>query len=353
MRARKLGLALAASCLALVATEGALRYALFSRDAFARDRFWELRKPERYYDSRSEDAYWLLKRALHPPARDPTPEELHPKLGWIDDSLDRATLLPRDARGTDGRQRVVLVGDSFARCMPEALPCFESLLESSPLRARFTLVNQGVRGYGLDQAALMLEGVLPALAGERPLVVIAIFVDEDLDRCRLSVREAPKPRFVRRGTSWDLEHATLPSCAEFFARNAPPTTSYLWRLVARRVDDDPHADEIAAVARGVLDRVRATCDAARVERFFVLMHGERSVYEPDPADWRETFLVGYLREHGERWVSTRAPFAAARAEGLASDPFLRAGPSTGHYSAAGNELAFRALAAGLEGRFER
>jgi hypothetical protein len=177
-------------------------------------------------------------------------------------------------------------------------------------------------------------------------------VDEDLDRCRLRLSTLPKPRFVLRSAALELESGAVPELADFLERHRLGPRCYLGRLLLRSIAPDAHRREIEALARAVLQRLDAALRAAGVEFFYLLLHGEPGSLAPVSGDWREPFLCAELGALGARWVDARGAFRAHAASGAGGDPFLRVGPARGHYSALGNELALRALLAGLEGRFD-
>lgn len=350
----RLALALAA---ALALAETGLRIALFSDARWIARATAALRKPSHYYDSRHEDEYWLLRRRLGETDAI-APEALHPTLGWVASDLDRDTLRHRRDDGSEAPRRLVLLyGDSFARCMRGAEPCFEDQLASSELGARWKLLNHGVPGYGIDQVLLLIEGSLPHYAARAPAVAVGIYVDEDLDRAQLELRGSTKPRFELRDGSLVPATARVEPLESYLASHPLPATSYLARLLARsRLAPDrwrePDREAAARLCSALLERIHAGLEAAGIEHFFLLFFGERSALAPLEGDWREPCVVDTLTRAGARFVTTRGAFRehAERNGGSVADCFLREGAAAGHYNSLGNALAFQALVEGLEGR---
>jgi hypothetical protein len=85
-----------------------------------------------------------------------------------------------------------------------------------------------------------------------------------------------------------------------------------------------------------------------------MFHGEGALDGAARALWQEEMVASFCRENGIACVSTRpyleaALEAGARRADLFADP---ESPQGGHYSAAGNRVAFEALLQGLAGRAE-
>ncbi len=149
------------------------------------------RSPHFYADYRTDDLYWKLYRRWGPQN---THFTLHSKLGWVG-NFNPNTFRHYEEFHIRKRQTVLMFGDSFVSCEGEVI-CFEELLDQSTnMTDEYGILNYGVGGYGIDQIFLLMKEVLPLYPDA--IVVIGIMT-MDIDRAHLSVREAPKPRFVER-----------------------------------------------------------------------------------------------------------------------------------------------------------
>jgi hypothetical protein len=357
-RIRKLALGAASLVLCFAATEIGLRIALFSDVAWIREHAWRLRRAELFFDPSSDDDYWKLRREFGGSTGESPARLLNSELGWVDASIDPATLSNARAPAPGDTRRVVLLyGCSFSRCMTPSAECFEGLLEQSPLGRRYVLVNYGVGGYGLDQTSLMLDATLPRFAAAKPIVIVGILLDDDFDRCVLRLRGSPKPRFVLRRGALERESERVPALDEFLRVHPLGPTSYAWRCLARAYGwarDQGIQAEKRQLGAALLASITEKLRAEGVESFFVLYSGEATLSTPPGASWREAMAIDELRKSGAHFVATRASLERFAREhgGSAADCFLHEGDAGGHYSALGNQVVFSAMLAGLEGRFD-
>jgi hypothetical protein len=340
---------LLASAAALLLAELGLRWALFGGS----ERFAGLRRAGRYAVPDTED-FWKLDHALG--ARFPPPEHPHPVLGWVG-RFSPATYRHDDEASLAGRRPVLLYGDSFASCSPQAR-CFEELLNGDPeFAAGHYLLNYGVGGYGVDQILLLVQRTLDLY--ERPFVVLSVMT-LDLDRSALTVRTGQKPRFALRAGELVPDGPPIErDAAAFFDAHPPEIRSYVWRgvlfsrLVPRRVADWVTGERArvaqlealnAALLRALLDEVRRRgLDCACV------------VFHPDapglctlagPEDWRDPFLRELLQGAGVPLIWSR--------DLLPPDEELDASlyilPEDGHPTTLFNTLVARAIKAAVTGR---
>lgn len=346
-RKRLLILLLSAAC-TLLACELGLRWLLFGQNSLG----WSLRKAESYTAGPASDDYWRLRARLGDASR--PPERLHhPDLGWISGAFDAVTLRHHDAAAVENRRPVLLFGDSYSRCTTPAGDCFEGWMERSPEAGEWALFNYGVRGYGLDQTVLLMERVTELRFEARPVVVLGIFLDQDLDRNALSFIQYAKPRFVETGDgTFELEPPPDPD-------TAPPIRSYLAALVSNRLGLEERAPnarrrDIESVSIHLLDRARASLEDRGLDYFVLLFADEPSLTDDGPVGWREECVFDYLRRHRVPTVSTKRLLrAAAREEGRPlSDYYGREGVLAHHLNALGNEVAFRGILRGLRGEFD-
>ena len=351
----------------LLAVELSFRWLLFGGDG-AEKLGADLRHAAYFADSTSDDDFWKLFVELdHGQA--PMPDHAyHPELGWVSADLDAGTLRHVAAADLRGRRPVLLYGDSFARCMGAREDCFESLLEHSDLADRFGLLNHGVQGYGLDQIHLLIDRTIDRYLDQKPVVVIALQVDDSLDRTVLAIRGWPKPRLAIRGDELVPEFSPVPRLEAYLRDHPVSFPSYAWRylqfgtgLVPLRgrawLRDEPAiAEHKQQISRRILQAIHAGLERRGVEHFFLLFYGESYVDGSRAPDWREGVLLEFLGTGPVPFTSARRAIVedAARSGRPVSDYFDHGeGASHGHLDPAGNRAAFQALHDGIEGRFDR
>lgn len=150
--------------------------------------------------------------------------EYHPILGWLPNLGVRtgggvtSTILEGNIRSNGAASSpkgrpILAVGDSFtfgaevndAESWPAQL---EVLLTKS-------VINAGVGNYGLDQAVLRAEELVPRYD---PARLIVSFIEDDIERCELSVRSQAKPYFKFEEGRLRLKNVPVPPPAEYDAR---------------------------------------------------------------------------------------------------------------------------------------
>ncbi|MEM7305685.1 MAG: hypothetical protein AAF682_03390 [Planctomycetota bacterium] len=318
-----------------------------------------LRQPGNFYE-RTDPGYWLASAHFRALRREPPDEGLHPTLGWISRVVDRETFAHDAESLLLDRRPVLLFGDSFAQCTTAQKDCWEGQLQRSELRRSHLLLNYGVGGYGLGQIYLLLRNALPRFAGRDPIVVVGIYVDDDLDRAVLPLRGRPKPRFeVRDGRL--VEPDPLPAgIGPYLSENPLKAPSWVWRyllhgtglLPARwRDDGGAHRREVEELTRALLEALRADLTDSGHEWFVLLLHGQVASSERRDRVWQHAFLTETLKELGIPYVSSRDALDRHR-DATGTDPALyfgERGRQRGHYTPLGNEAVFEALLEGLKG----
>lgn len=357
-------LVLAASTLAtLVLGEIAVRWLVLGESAAAARFGAKLRKPEHFARDVGDDDYWKLQALFTDPANEAR-VNTDPVLGWTAGIAPGTYVHPDEARSGD-RRPILLFGDSFAACVVPPEHCWQGLFVETELARDHALLNFGAGGYGLDQVALLIERVLPRFAGRDPIVVVGVLVDDDLERCALSIRCWPKPRFTLRGGELELETPGETTTRAWLAEHPPSIRSYLGRLAAhafaskgRFAPSYTDPDRIPAqreLALALLARIHATLRAHGVERsFLVSFAGEGALQDTPRARWQEDTLVEFSRASGMPCVATRPYLEAAALDDRvtmgslfgSNDPM-----QAGHYNDAGNRAAFEAILQGLRGDF--
>jgi hypothetical protein len=359
--------AVLAGALSFAGVELVLRWALFSSGASALPLVERLRIPRKYAHPQFDDLYWELNDQFLRAKGDIGLAPRDERLGWTSSAFAPATYVHEDAPLALEKRPVLLFGDSYAMGITAPQDSFQTLFALSPLARDHVLLNFGVGGYGLDQMLLLLPRVLDDYEGRDPLVVIGVLVDDDLDRCTLTLREQPKPSFELVDGALVLREDPLPTPLERYARGPTPTPSYLWRYLTRtgkllpKSVRDSLADYAARdrrkeqLARTVLAQMLGELEKRGFERLFVLFHNWPSLVDRGRCGWRDAALREPLKTAGIPIVDMREVMletAARTGENLQSYFDNRNGPG-GHFNARGNEIAFEALERALCERLGR
>ncbi len=316
----------------------------------------KLRHPSSWGDHQSDDMYWIAA-ALSAPAE----ERLdggghHPVVGWLLESFDPDTLRHKDETRLEGRRPILLYGDSYAQCNTEVADCWQTLLQQSALSSSAAMLNYGVGGYGADQVFLLMKSTLGHYAALKPLVVVALMVDDDWDRASLSIRGRPKPAVTVRRGKLDLSSARVPPPAQFFGWTGKLSrTSLLFDFLsyqlAKRVPAlgarrflarDQHKQ---ALSKALMDEMVAVARGHGVELVFVVFNHYPSLIDPSMSGWREPLMVEHARDLGVPCLVLREQILA-EAQRRHTDPADLYGGTPqleGHWNALGNRVAFFAL----------
>ncbi len=162
------------------------------------------RSPHFYADYLSDDLYWNLhsRWTTHNTKNfSSTIHSTNAKLGWVG-NFNPHTFRHYEEFRIRQKRPVLMFGDSFVSCEGDVV-CFEDLLKQDvKASGQYGILNYGVGGYGIDQILLLMQEVLPLYPDA---IVVVGLMTMDIDRAHLSVREAPKPRFVQQGDAWLLE----------------------------------------------------------------------------------------------------------------------------------------------------
>src|SRR6185369_16736756 len=87
------------------------------------------------------------------------------------------------------------------------------------------------QGYGLDQIWLLLDRTVDRYLERKPVVVVAIQVDDCLDRTIFTFHGWPKPRLRIAGDALETENLPVPSLEEYLAHNPVGIRSYAWNYL--------------------------------------------------------------------------------------------------------------------------
>jgi hypothetical protein len=352
--------ALVAVAVGLLMLEGAMRLVLFVDVPGLERVSLRLRQPSNFF-MKLDPGWWTTSVRFTPPERLKPIPGYDPVVGWAGSRVTPRTYAHQDEPLLLGRRPVLLYGDSFAECTTGARECWQGLLYDSELGETHLMLNYGVGGYGMDQTILMVRQSIPRFEDLDPVVIVSVFVDDDLNRMLLPFRGWPKPRFHARDGEL-LEPGPIPEGApEFVRENAPFVWSWTWRYLRHTVrwmapppvDVRPEVEELSHHLLAALKSEMETRD----QEFFVLLFQGMSLLGASAREsvWQHGFLVDALRELGIPFVTCRRELLAyrgARPKSDGTELFEQTGNAKGHYTALGNRVVFPAILRGMRGEFD-
>ena len=351
----------------VVLLELGLRFLLFNGSGLAQQWGASLRDPANFA-YRWTDEYWKLHYLFADPETH-RPTRHDSQVGWLHQRIQEGTY-DHFARGqVAGRRPVLLYGDSFAACVTPREDCWEGILSDSELNPSHELLNYGVGGYGFDQTVLLFERSIDLWTDQKPVVVISLLVDVNLDRTALHFKGWPKPYLIV-GENGELtqEEEVVHGSDPYLENHPVGIASYAWRYLVNGSGMLPDAwqaglqgrdgidDETRARSRALLEEVRDECEARDLEYFVLLFHGRR-VLTPEGQgieDWHEPFLIGELERLQMPYVSSR-PLLQAHAQESGqpvSDYFFTKGIRRRHYTPLANRVVFEAIRAGIAREYD-
>lgn len=316
-----------------------------------------LRDPARFGSYKSDDAYWEMKARLTPAEhliRDPGWD---PIVGWTSGPVHASDLSHDDEPRLRGRRPILLFGDSYAFGVPGlTVGSFARWTEASDIARDWCMLNYGCGGHGLDQIFLVLQRAVERHLERRPVVIASLLVDDDIDRCLLSVRDWPKPRLVVRDGHLTRAEERVPSLDEYLSTRTALSGSRFLDLLQGTIrrrrwgqESPEQADRKRELGRAILTEMASFLRERDVPFFFVLFLRD-GLTDPELTGWREPLVISALDGAGAPWVSVRPAFRA-HAELTArtiSDYFVSAGqPGHDHYNLLGNHVAFQVVREGL------
>ena len=174
------------------------------------------------------------------------------------------------------------------------------------------------------------------------LVLVGVFGD-DLDRDELSVRDAPKPRFLLDGDGLKLDNVPVPTPEQLRARvERQRIGSYAFamfrKMAAARSSDAPEATKWE-LARRILDRMKQRAEEGGA-RLAVAYFPKKAVSFGRDADAYEQTVVAWANNHGVALINIREVFNA-----LGSPRFREVWKN--HWTPFGNETVAAAIHDGL------
>ncbi len=272
-----------------ILSEVLFRALLFSEVKFMK----HLRNPSLYADSDSSDEFWKLRVALGG-----QPRKLNDTLvGHLSPEIEPGSYRHVNGNQLGSRRAVLLFGDSFADCATSSQECFEGILGDMPyFSGKYLLLNYGVGGFGLDQSYLLYQKVIDLY--DDPIVIFS-FLDGDMDRCVLSMREGQKPFFVLEQGQLQLKGLPIEFDQEhWFANHPPRITSYLFRLMLHNaaggiIDANSplnlKTEQKKKITETIIIKAAEDLKTRGLQHVFLVFEGLHRVWRR-PLNWRITFL---------------------------------------------------------------
>ena len=362
---RRLIVVLACLALGLMLPELIMRWLIFGTSARARSWGSEVRRAYNFADPDLEDEYWHLRWTIDEGERKYMSPPHDARLGWVNARFDPESRLHGTVDELPGRRPLLLYGASYIDCMTARPDCFERLLRSSDVARELCLRNYGVGGYGIDQMYLLMQDSLDHYVEPKPLVVIGVVLDSDLERCVLRFRSWPKPRLeLRDGRLVGPQPVFGGGSAAYVEEHGIGIRSYAWRYLLYA--DTQLSGSWQGIVRGlereqaqqndlidaILFAMRDELEARELEYFFMLFTSPRGL-PPAAVPAQETRLTRLFLEQDIPFVHVR-PYvmkAAREHEGGLDALFHGAGPGQHHPNPLGNRVILQALLDGVEGRY--
>lgn len=368
---RRLAAVLLGVALGLLASEGLLRFLLFSDTSLARSLGGHMRQSQKYVAPKSNSDYFKLRYQWQDFEG---PLEAHyrqPDIGWVSSLVDLENLDHQDRGLLGDRRPVLMYGDSYTACTVKPQDCWQGLMRRSARREDLALMNYGTRGHGIGQVYLMLKHSLERWLPLDPIVIIGILVDDDLDRTVFDFRSAPKPLFEMDGENLIVTSPGDTTIEEWLEENPVKIRSYLyaylrlkpglfrgsWRV--KKTESPEAIEEKKLIARSLLRDMQAELQRHELDYFFCVFEGPRvmSSRKNRQGNWRHSFLYECLSDLDIPWVSAERELMVdlrQNEDRERSGYFIPEGqPGGRHFNALGNKVAFRAIMKGIDGEFEQ
>lgn len=340
----------------LLGTEFSIRALLFGDLLQNTTLSARLRDPSKWANQLDDELYWKLQYLWSPPqrrrARANHPD---PELGWRSRDVLPVTYAHREEGRIGNRRPVLLFGDSFAQGVLDPEDSFQALFEESDAAGEYTLLNYGVGGYGFGQICLMVEKAVDRFLDRKPVVIVSLLLDGDLDRSLFGFRCWPKPAFRVEDGRLQIVPPPCLDAETYLERYPPRAFSWLWRYLEHgRLLPGSWRSRIRREARSIRNKRRVNrALMGRVWAFLqernvqacVLVFVGRGTIRPGGGGWREPFLLSCFRDLRIPYVIDRPDLREyARERQVAPrDLFILRGPGNGHYNRSGNVAALRTI----------
>ena len=226
------------------------------------------------------------------------------------------------------RYTVMILGDSFT--FGDGVPDRETWPHI--LAERFPAIhclNMAGSGYGLDQMLLTME---EEIARYKPDLVLAAFIDDDLNRALLSFRDYAKPRYRLDQGQLKLTNTPIPSVPETLKtlekrRDLKPSrlqTANVIRFLQRKsrpvagVSDVDRTDirnacpsEGLALNEAIIDRMRVLADQHESTFLLVYLPNQEEIYDPAFKSFGEVFFNQIAQKGNHPSLNLRKPLLDA------------------------------------------
>lgn len=295
---QNLSLLLVTSAICLGIGEIVLRWMLYNQSP----NFENWRNPA-HYASPDDPNYWKLLQQWKGQSRPPASP--HPFLGWTGKYFGDTYL--HHEFGKLGKKRpVLLYGDSFSMCV-EQVECFEDILNvDSTFSKDHFLLNYGVGGYGVDQAALLMSQTMPRY--EKPFVVFGLLTT-DMERSIMPYRDGQKPYLDEEDGELLLKGLPIKAkTQDYLDENPVAIGSYLFKRWASSRFNPSHSLKHSIfgetrrkalqqkVNRLLLKQVCTELRARDIDFTFLVFHYEENMWNPEYVDWRDEHLREVMAE---------------------------------------------------------
>lgn len=291
-------LLLVSSSICLGAGELIIRWMLFNESP----NFESWRDPGAY-TSPDDPNYWKLLQKWKGQSKPPS--NPHPLMGWVG-RYHGNTFLHHQFGKLGKKRPVLLYGDSFSMCV-EQVECFEDILNiDSTFNKDHFLLNYGVGGYGVDQAALLMSQTMPRY--EKPFVVFGMLTT-DMERSIMPYRDGQKPYLEENEGKLELKGLPIKAnTSEYLEEHPIAVGSYLYKrwassrfnpstgLKASIFGETRRKEEQMRVNKLLLGTVCRELRARGIDFCFLVFHYEENMWNPEHVDWRDQHLREVMAE---------------------------------------------------------
>lgn len=323
-----------------------LSVALFSAEFFFRAAIAVnspfFKNPALYADFYTDDNYWKLNFCWKTGKLVWIPPNLHPLLGWT-----QAPVSPENPMGLqkdtfdrlnmDGRKKILFYGDSFIK--GRASEDFELPRYLNRKIPGKDVLDLGMGGFGADQIYLMFRETHEKAV--KPVVLVGMLVEDDMDRTILKFRSGPKPYFVaeKDGT---LALKGIPvnlSVSDYLKESPPRIYSYLYQFLRMKFFKDDRRREKQIITSQLIGWIQESCKKQGASLAYVLFYGKNFFKTKgyQGAGWKEDFLKSELTRRGIDFIDIKPAIAKYLAEN-GGDVMPLYFPDDGHHSDLGNQV---------------